>query len=341
MQKNKRYLTLTTVLALVFSTSCLYGANPSRVITNHLEGKTFKVHFVTVGQGDAILLESPDGRFAMIDTGPRSRKNIVIDYLHKKKVKELDFILISHSHLDHLAKTAKIIDEFKVRRVISSGFFHSTKTNEKLLKKIADTNTPAQVARRGDKFEFGSAKIRVYHPAKDASPSRQHVNDFSVVVRLSYDDIDFLFTGDAEHPSERAMMEAVKLGLIPTLESEVLKAGHHGSRTASGGRFLDTVDPKVMVISCGQKNRYGHPHAETLQNINSKGIKLLRTDVNASVIIKTDGKQISIHPSLGDQSKLYIPNIIILGGQAANEILDSIRYSSSDHDSLHPLGSAA
>lgn len=276
--------------------------DPSLVV-DHIEGPSLEVHFIDVGQGDAILLRSPDGQTMMIDAGPSKNRKKTLAYLSSVGVTSLDYVVITHSHLDHLGGLAKLLKAVPVKKVLSSGKFHSTKTNEKLLKAIEKAGIPMVQLTRGDTFKLGEEiSVSVLHPPTGWSLKNHDPNNLSVVLRVTYGDVDFLITGDAEVEAEA---EILKSGLI--IDSEFLKAGHHGSRTASSLEFLEKAEPKFTVISCGTHNKYGHPHEETIQSLKKHHSTILRTDELGTIIVRTNGKKVSISVKGSKTSWIHLP----------------------------------
>lgn len=267
------------------------AANLRRDLVVHdLAGPGLEVHFLDVGQGDSALLRTPHGKNFLVDCGPRSARKRILPYLKSLGIEKLDGIFISHSHMDHIGGLPYILDAIPVQKVYFSGHVHTSKFNRKLLGKLRSRNIELITLRRGQEVLLEeSVKLVVYHPDPKRDPETVDVNDFSVVFRLSYGDIDFLFTGDSEQNSEAEILSAQV-----ELHSEFLKVGHHGSRTATSEPFLSRVLPLFAVISCGTNNQFGHPHEETLQSLSQHGATLLRTDETGTVVVFTDGKKVMI-----------------------------------------------
>jgi competence protein ComEC len=256
-----------------------------------LEGKVLKVQIVDVGQGDCLLIESPEGKRMLIDAGAMGRKNRLLEFLKTNGVTELEQVLVSHSHADHLGKMQKVLETLKVGRVISNGYFHTTGINRRVLETMKARSIPMKVVAAGDSFKLGeSVEFQVLHPEKGADLEDEDVNNTSLVVKLTYGSVSFMLTGDAEHDTEGQLLEEH----LKDLDADVLKVGHHGSHTACGKKFLDAVSPSVAIISCGQNNRYDHPRQKVLEAIEGQGAKLLRTDQEGTITITTDGKKIRL-----------------------------------------------
>ena len=271
-----------------------------------------EVHFMDVGQGDGMLIRTPDGKNYLLDTGPSGARRQIFPYLEKLGITGLDGIIISHSHSDHAGGLYHFAGQFEIGTLYSSGFFHPSKTNQRALQRLLEMKVEHRKLKRGDAVQLGNkVTLKVLHPPARWKPREDQINDFSLIMKLSYGDIDFLLTGDAELAAENSVLKA-KLDL----QSEVLKVGHHGSHTSSSPLFLDAVAPAYAVISCGRNNRYSHPHDETLDNLTKeRHIKLYRTDEQGTIMVDTDGTEIHVHV-LGEPETRYVPLLpgIWLGG---------------------------
>ena len=261
-----------------------------KLIANTLKGKLLEVHFVDVGQGDAIFIRTPGGKDYLIDTGPRGARRTLIPYLRYLKVKKLEAVLLTHSHMDHVGALYYIADEFEIGTVYSSGYFHPSKHNAKTLTRLEEKGIKLKTLKRGNRVELDKEIIlKAVHPPAEWEPFNSDLNDYSVATRLTYGDIDFLLVGDAERKAEKSMLKGKVV-----LRSEFLKVGHHGSSTASTDDFLDAVSPFFAVIQCGVNNKFKHPHADVVQRLKDRDITIMRTDENGTIGVYTDGKRIMI-----------------------------------------------
>lgn len=210
-------------------------------------------------------------------------------YLRKLGVKKMD-ILLTHSHADHAGSLIYLLKAFEVETLYSSGYFHGAKFIAKGLKKAKEMGVKMVAVKRGDSVDLEEGfTIKVMHPPKEWDLEVEDLNNTSVVTQVSYGEIDFLLTGDAEIKAERSMLRA-KLDL----RSEFLKIGHHGSKTATTEPFLNRVQPIFGVVSCGANNMFKHPHPETLTKLKSRDIAILRTDEAGTIVVSTDGKKVTI-----------------------------------------------
>jgi len=261
---------------------------------NARNSNDLEVIFFDVGQGDAALLNFPNGKTVLIDGGPRAfrydaGKSVIAQYLKREAIHDIDALILSHAENDHLGGFPYILRNFKVREVWDNGHPKDSEIYEEYISLIDSLNIKRRMLRAGDLLEaFNPVKIFVLHPTDDFlgqnSPSN---NDGSLVLKVSYGEIDILFLGDVEKSAE---FNFFKYGDL--LASEVLKVGHHGSNTSSSPFLLEAIQPHYAIISVGQFNKFNHPHPEVLERINRVRAKILRTDQNAAVILKTNGKEI-------------------------------------------------
>jgi len=237
-----------------------------------------RVYFFDVGQADATLFLGPDFT-VLIDAGDY-RRNDVVPHLVSVGVVEIDLFIGTHPHADHIGQFPQVLDGFSVGEVWMSGDLHTTRTFERAIDAILASDAAYHEPRAGEVFQFGTLLIEVLNPY-------QLTGDFhegSVSVRMTYGEVTFVFTGDAETHTEQAMMDRGH-----NLEAQVLHLGHHGSRTSSSVRFLETVSPEVAIYSAGAGNSYGHPHDEVVSRLANMSIPLYGTDIHGTVVIVTDG----------------------------------------------------
>lgn len=252
---------------------------------------TLEVYFFDVGQGDSELIRLPGGENILIDAGTSSTEDELVGELRSLGAETLDLVVATHPHADHIGGMAAVIDAFDVRQVvmprISESDTPTTKTYENLLQSIADKGLTIMPAEPGDELlSSGGAVLTVLAPNGE---DYGDLNNYSVVLRLTYGEDSFLFTGDAEEASEEEM-----LSLDWPLTATVLKCGHHGSETSTSPAFLDAVSPQYAVISCGVDNDYGHPDAVTLEKLEAAGAEVFRTDRQGSILASTDGSGVTM-----------------------------------------------
>lgn len=285
--KQLRYAaTLIALFAVMVAGSHLLG-----IIRSPLE-----IVVLDVGQGDSIFIKSPTGRTLLIDGGDNTKgrdmgARVVVPFLQKKGVNKLDLVVLTHPHGDHVGGLPEVLKKIKVGLVVDPGQKCDSALYAYFKKLIAEKKIPFRVVRRGDEIDLGEGILaKVLHPR--APPIEESaLNNNSIVLRLVYKDFSMLLCGDLEIEGEE---DLIKCGI--ELKSRIIKVGHHGSKTASSKSFLRAVSPELAVISCGKKNKFGHPHKAALKKLQDQRIRILRTDKNGAVTIKTNGKKVNTSP---------------------------------------------
>lgn len=252
----------------------------------NLHSNIVEVHFIDVGQGDSILIEADDSAM-LIDAGENNKGSVVVDYLKSQEIKELYYVIGTHPHSDHIGGLDAVLNTFPVKKVIMPDITNNTQTFEDVLDAVAKNNLSITKPVMGTSYSLGPATFTILAPN---SSSYEDLNDYSIVIKLTFGDTSFLFAGDAGIASEKEM-----LAKHLDLSADVLKIAHHGSSTSSSDSFLDAVNPTYGVISVGKNNEYGHPHSEILRALKDRDIKLYRTDVQGTIVFTSDGKNISVN----------------------------------------------
>ncbi len=243
------------------------------------------VHFIDVGQGDSILIDVGETE-VLIDGGNRSPG--VVTYLKEYVDGELDVMVATHPHADHIGGLIAVLGEFQVEEIWLNGDTSTSKTYQEFMSKVNAEGASIHVAQRGETIDAGILTLLILHPVK---PLSKDTNNNSIVLLLSYGRIDFLFTGDAGKETEVAMLTAADR---PVPDVEVLKVGHHGSRTASSQDFLAVTRPELAILMAKEGNRYGHPHKEIITALTNIGAKIYGTDTHGTIVITTDGEGYSV-----------------------------------------------
>jgi competence protein ComEC len=268
----------------------------THVVAESSDKSLLEVHVIDVGQGDSILIRTPEGKTALIDGGYDNGRALA--YLQAEGVTHVDVMVASHPHADHIGGLVEVLTALSVGEVWTSGATHTTGTYERFLDAIIAAKVPYHEARRGDVIPLGSLNLNVLH----SDPNASELNNTSVVLRLAYGRISFLFTGDAEHAAEYEMLATVR----DQLSATVLKVAHHGSYTSSSPEFLAAVQPAVAIYSAGRNNNYGHPHAETIQALQRIGATIYGTAEHGTIVITTDGKNYHVQTEY-DRPIIQVP----------------------------------
>lgn len=248
------------------------------------------VYYIDVGQGDSILIEY-SGKTMLIDAGESDMGSKVSSFLKDQGITNLDYVVATHAHADHIGGMTYILNEYPVGQFIDSGVPHTSATYEKMLTKIDEKNIPFHVVQRGEKIDFAPGiDVEVLNPGTEQN---EDLNENSVVLKLTDGSVSFLFMGDAGLEAEESIMEDGY-----NVNADILKVGHHGSTSGSGQRFISAVSPEVSVIEVGAGNDYGHPHKETLQRLQQESI-VYRTDQSGNIMITTDGETYTIRTEKG------------------------------------------
>lgn len=218
----------------------------------------------------------------VIDAGNNNDERLISSYLKDLDIETIDYLVGTHPHADHVGSLDYLINNFTVNEIYLPECSSSSQTYKDVLSAIDNANLKVNIAKSGTVIcSDGSLSISVVAPVE----KYEDLNNQSLVIRLVYKKASFLFTGDAEEESEN--------DITSDISADVLKVGHHGSRTSTSNSFLTRVDPMYAVISCGKNNQYGHPHAETLERLENDDVTIYRTDTMGTLICKTNGNGVT------------------------------------------------
>lgn len=280
-------LLLASILASAFTAQLVES---DRIWIESISASTFDsvaVHFFDVGQGDSILIQAGD-KNVLIDGGPKAAGSILLSYLHDVNVTYIDFIIATHPHADHIGGLIAVMQStISINTILHNGQNLTTQTFQEFMA-LAQDYTLILAERNEIYVLTATTNFTVFNPVQPLEYS--DVNANSIVVKLEVGNASFLFTGDATADTEQSMIDA---GL--NLQSNMLKIGHHGSKTSTTVDFLNTVNPTYAVISAGLDNKYGHPHEETVQKLHAKGVITYGTYKSGTITFTTNGNTIMVH----------------------------------------------
>jgi competence protein ComEC len=277
MRLRARAWTAAAVLAAVLAPLVVLWPEPPLLHAGAME-----VTAIDVGQGDSLLVVSPEGRTLLVDAGGpvggvKTRwdigEEVVAPYLWSRRIRRLDAVLLTHAHSDHMGGMPAVLRDLRPRELWIGAEPEKAPALRELLAEARQLGIAVHRYRAGDAFQWGGLNAEVLSPERGYANPGTAKNDDSLVVRLAYGKGSVLLEGDAEAPSEAAMLEH---GLVE--RSTLLKVGHHGSKTSTGEAFLDAVAPREAVISVGRQNTFGHPRWDVLERLESHGVQTWRTD---------------------------------------------------------------
>lgn len=274
------------------------------------EESFLKVHFIDVGQGDATLIQqiNQDNTYNMlIDAGNNGDGGYLVEYLKDQGVKTLDYIIGTHPHSDHIGGLDDVIKGFQVGAIIMPKVIANTRTFEEVMEAVSDKGLSITSPVPGTSYPLGEAEFTILAPNSDDYAS---LNDYSIANRIVFGSNSFIFTGDAEALSEEEILNNFNKR---DLASDVFKLAHHGSSTSNTEDFLEAINPSYGIISCGQDNSYGHPHREIMAQLKARNILVFRTDLHGTIVINSDGKDISIETELDTGVNLGSQEVVISG----------------------------
>jgi len=289
MRKGAREVSFF-VLGLLFFLNILAWL----VVYDSNKPQLLEVTFFDVGQGEAIFIETPSRNQILIDGGP--------SYLILEKLAEslpfwdrtIDLIVLTHPEHDHLAGLIEVLKRYKVENILWTGIVRDTSEYNEWVKLIKNEGAKIKIAQAGQRINLSTYEVdrymEVLYPfEKLEGKSFKDSNNTSIVAKLIFGENSFLFTGDAYKSVEKKLVDEET-----DLASDVLKVGHHGSKTSNSEEFIGKVSPEIAVISVGEDNPYGHPHQETLDTLEKYGIKILRTDKNGDIQILCDSQSLKL-----------------------------------------------
>ena len=239
-----------------------------------------KVHFLDLGQGDSILVQSPNGKNLLVDGSTKDAGKEVVAYLKSHDVEKLDYVVATHPDADHIGGLISVLNSVSIKNFVDSGKVHTSQTYEEMLQLILDKNIPFIVPNIEDTIPLDDdLDITVLNVGEESDDN----NEASIVLKITYGEVSFLLMGDADIRIEKEILER------SNVKSTVLKAGHHGSDTSSSEDFIQAVKPEVTILSYGKDNSYGHPDAEVKSRLERISSQIYGTAVVGNIVVETDG----------------------------------------------------
>lgn len=277
MKKNFQFLLSVFTVAVVV---VIVAFSQSRA---DVGGQKLRLYFLDVGQGDSAYIKNSDGTDILIDGGPDDTILTKLGKIMAFGDREINLVILTHPHADHLDGLVEVLKRYQVDEIWQSGVNHSTAAYAEFKNLISQKQIKNEFVQNGATKNFGPVKILVLYPLLDLkNQDIDNVNNASVVSRLEYNQFSALFTGDAEKEVQQQI-------LAQTQKATVLKVAHHGSKDALNEDFLAVVRPAVAIISAGKNNKFGHPHAPTVEALKRLAIQIYRTDQNGTIEISSDG----------------------------------------------------
>lgn len=277
---KKGFLKVFLVFALVT------GLSVPNAIQAEAATPTIKVHFIDVGQGDAIYIKAPSGEDILIDAGNKGKGKTVVNYLKKMKVKDIEIMIASHSDADNIGGLPEVMNSIKVKSLYAPQNSNTTAAYKNFVNTAKKKVLTIKNAKAGVKLSIKGVTAQFVGPVKTYGKTDR--NNWSAVLHVTYKKNTFLFTGDAQTKAENDMIKAKK-----KLRADVLKVSTQGSKAATSKAFVNVVKPKYAIISVG-KNGYGHPTSQTVNTLTKAKAKVYRTDRNKTVVVTGNGSSYSI-----------------------------------------------
>ncbi|MBR5515345.1 MAG: MBL fold metallo-hydrolase [Clostridia bacterium] len=289
MRKGKSKKLTTAIIVILISIISLisYSIKNEEEELSASGDSSFTLYMIDVGQGDCAFIDNGDHDI-LIDAGTNESEDDMIATLYEIGVDKIEYVFLTHPHEDHIGGADSILRNFDVENVIMPDAENDNACYRNLMKEIENSGAQLKYACAGDEFTIGDAEFDILSPGEGAFYSNENL--YSLVIRINYKDINYLFTGDAEKHNEEYILK----NYGEMLDCDVLSVGHHGSSTSSSKRFIEAVSPTVALISAGEGNMYGHPHAEAVAELKKYTDNIFRTDRDGTVIIGSDGENIWI-----------------------------------------------
>lgn len=282
----KKILAIISTITVLSFVGCGAQKSNTSVKTTQVQGNGISVTYLNVGQGDSELIQV-NGKNMLIDAGTNAGAQDLVKDLKNRGIKTIDIAIATHPHEDHIGGMDEVLENFDVNSFYAPKVEHTTKTYENMLKAVKNEGLKIKQIKEGTDIDLGkNTKVEVYSPIKT---NYEELNDYSPIMKISYGNNSFMFTGDAETPVEQEVLNEHK-----NLKADVLKLGHHGSHSSTSEPFLKAVDPSIAIVSCGKDNKYGHPHKETMSNLKKAGVTVYETFRDGDITITSNGEKLDV-----------------------------------------------
>lgn len=276
----------SSVIFLLIHVLLLFNINDHSVYSASKK-KEMEVHFINVGQGDSMLIQTPNNKNILIDAGRPEYGKQVVKYLKKYGVNKIDLMIATHPDIDHIGGLPYVMKAIKTDKIIDSGKLYTTKTYGRYINQIRKQNIPVTIAKENTKLKLDS---KVQMTVLNTYAKGRNNNQSSIALKVTYEEIDFLLMSDIEQKQEK------RLSKTYDIRAEIIKVAHHGSKTSSSLAFLQEVNPQVAILTYSKENDYGHPVNRVIENLNKINAHIYSTAAFGNVVIHTDGKNYFIIP---------------------------------------------
>lgn len=286
-QLTKALLVLIILVSGYFYTTYFDNKNITKDVTTNVKqtinesSSNLKIYFVDVGQADCILIND-NNEYSLIDAGNNEDGEKLVKYFKDLGITKFKYVFGTHAHEDHIGGMDNIIENFQIEHFYMPDAITTTRTFEEVLDALEEKNIAFETPKEDENLTFSDTDFKVLHVGKD----KKDLNDTSIVLKLTYKNTSYLFMGDATSSVEKDILDK-------DIKSDVLKVGHHGSQYSSTISFLKKVSPKYAIIEVGKNNSYNHPKEVTLKKLEDLGAKIYRTDEDGTIILTSDGENMS------------------------------------------------
>lgn len=263
-----------------FQQNDLVHAEVETIEIKQIKNEEMLVHYIDTGNSDCILIQT-ETKNVLIDAGDNDDETFVVDYLKKCKIKTIDYLISTHPDADHSGGLDAVVKNFEIKETLISNGSSDTKTYQDFVHSLADKGLTPAVPLANKQFELGKNSYMQFYNTQ----AKGSGNEVSLITLVVNKNNKFLFMGDAESKQEKSVLKDLP-------DVDVLKVGHHGSKTSTSKELLKQVKPEVAVILCGTENKYGHPHQEVLSNLDSVKAKVYRSDLNGTIRMNSNGTKI-------------------------------------------------